>query len=455
MKILIVDDEQNIRELMQKYLALEGMESDGAENGLSAQRMLRDQHYDACLVDLKMPGMDGISLIRWIRQEGFRMPVIMISAHGEIHDAVTALKDGAQDYIVKPFDPEELTIRLRKLVEAQNLRNIVETESRLTQTIDSTLVGESAVMKRIKEIIARIADTSSTVLITGESGTGKEVVARQIHACSSLAESPFVAINIGGVPENLLESELFGYEKGAFTGATGRKIGMFELASGGTLFLDEIGDMPLPLQVKLLRVLQERKITRLGGTSPIPIDARIIAATNKDIEEMVRTGTFREDLFYRLNVVRIELPPLRERKEDIPLLAGVILKRLNRQMGHRVTGLSSQAIEALKTHPFYGNVRELENILERAAIFSDSSIIDVADLDLRTSTLHLQADHDAAQRVEETVEHGEAKSLKEIEVEAIIRALHRWEGNRTRAAEELGISRRTLINKIAEYNLDL
>lgn len=455
MKILIVDDEQNIRELMQKYLALEGMESDGAENGLSAQRMLRNQHYDACLVDLKMPGMDGISLIRWIRQEGFRMPVIMISAHGEIHDAVTALKDGAQDYIVKPFDPEELTIRLRKLVEAQNLRNIVETESRSTQTIDSTLVGESAVMKRIKEIIARIADTSSTVLITGESGTGKEVVARQIHAYSNLAESPFVAINIGGVPENLLESELFGYEKGAFTGAVGRKIGMFELASGGTLFLDEIGDMPLPLQVKLLRVLQERKITRLGGTSPIPIDARIIAATNKDIEEMVRTGTFREDLFYRLNVVRIELPPLRERKEDIPLLAGVILNRLNRQMGHRVTGLSSQAIEALKAHPFYGNVRELENVLERAAIFSDSSIIDIADLDLRASTLHLQTDHDAAQRVEETVEHGEAKSLKEIEVEAIIRALHRWEGNRTRAADELGISRRTLINKIAEYNLDL
>ena len=335
MNILIVDDEYNIRELMRKYLSLEGLQSDGAENGLSAQRLLREHHYDACLIDLKMPGMDGLSLISWMRQEGFRMPVIMISAHGEIHDAVTALKEGAQDYIVKPFDPEELTIRLRKLIEAQNLRNLVETESRSIEGPASGLVGESAPMKRIKEVISRIADSPATVLVTGESGTGKEVVARQIHASSKLAEGPFVAINIGGVPENLLESELFGYEKGAFTGAVGRKTGMFELASGGTLFLDEIGDMPLTLQVKMLRVLQERRTTRLGSTTPIPINARIIAATNKNLEEMVRSGTFREDLFYRLNVVRIELPPLRDRKEDIPLLAGVILKRFNRLMGER------------------------------------------------------------------------------------------------------------------------
>lgn len=457
MRILIVDDEHNIRELMRKYLGLEGLDSDGAENGLSAQRLLREHHYDACLIDLKMPGMDGISLIRWIRQEGFRMPVIMISAHGEIHDAVTALKEGAQDYIVKPFDPEELTIRLRKLIEAQNLRNLVETESRSAEGLDGGLIGESPSMKRIKEVIARIADSPATVLITGESGTGKEVVARQIHAVSNLAEGPFVAINIGGVPENLLESELFGYEKGAFTGAAGRKIGMFELASGGTLFLDEIGDMPLSLQVKMLRVLQERKITRLGGTSPIPINARIISATNKNLEEMVRSGTFREDLFYRLNVVRIELPPLRERREDIPLLAGVILHRYNRQMGHRVEGLSSDAIEALKAHPFYGNVRELENILERAVIFADSPVIRADVLDLRSSALRANTDGQvsnagANHSMEGT---GEARSLKELEEEAIVRALHRWEGNRTRAAEELGISRRTLINKIAEYRLDL
>ncbi len=456
MRILIVDDEPNIRELMRKYLHLEGLESDGAENGFSAQRLLREQHYDACLIDLRMPGMDGISLIRWIRQEGFRMPVIMISAHGEIRDAVTALKEGAQDYIVKPFDPEELTIRLRKLMEAQVLKSLVESKTRSTEGIDEGLVGNSLPMRKIKEIITKIADSPATVLVTGESGTGKEVVARQIHAVSKMHEGPFVAINIGGVPENLLESELFGYEKGAFTGAAGRKIGMFELASGGTLFLDEIGDMPLTLQVKMLRVLQDRKITRLGGTSPMPINARIIAATNKNLEEKVRDGSFREDLFYRLNVVRIELPPLRERREDIPLLAGVILNRLNRQMGHRVEGLAADAIEALRAHPFYGNVRELENILERAVIFADSPIIKASVLELRESVSRPGSDS-VSQNVFliASEDDKDAKSLKELEVEAIIRSLHRWEGNRTRAAEELGISRRTLINKIAEYKLDL
>ncbi|MDD3997753.1 MAG: sigma-54 dependent transcriptional regulator [Sphaerochaetaceae bacterium] len=457
MKILIVDDEHNIRELMRKYLALEGLESDGAENGLSAQRLLREQPYDACLIDLKMPGMDGLSLIEWIRQEGFRMPIIMISAHGEIRDAVTALKEGAQDYIVKPFDPEELTIRLKKLIDEQNLRNLVESETITSKKDSDDLVGKSPAMMKIKDIISKIADSPATVLITGESGTGKEVVARQIHGESILAKGPFVAINIGGVPENLLESELFGYEKGAFTGAVGRKTGMFELASGGTLFLDEIGDMPLPLQVKMLRVLQERKITRLGGTTPMPINARIIAATNKNLEEKVRSGTFREDLFYRLNVVRIELPPLRERKEDLPLLAGVILKKLNRQMGHRVEGLSSDALDALKRHPFYGNVRELENILERAVIFADSSVLRPENLDLRTSSIKLNNDESHSNSAQSKVynDNIEAKSLKEMEIEAIIRTLHRWEGNRTRAAEELKISRRTLINKIAEYHIDL
>ena len=331
MKILIVDDEPNIRDLMHRYLSLDGIDSDCAENGLSAQRMLRQEAYDAALVDLKMPGIDGLTLINWMRTEGFRMPIIMVSAHGEITDAVSALKEGAQDYIVKPFDPEELVIRLKKLVDAQQLRNLVESETRNNYDDDKQIfVGESSSIKRIKDVIAKISDTYSTVLITGESGTGKEVVAREIHASSPVKNGPFVAINIGGVPENLLESELFGYEKGAFTGAAARKTGMFELASGGTLFLDEIGDMPLSLQVKILRVLQDRRISRLGGTTAMPINARIIAATNKDLESQVRDGLFREDLFYRLNVVRIVIPPLRERKEDIPLLAAGILKRLNR-----------------------------------------------------------------------------------------------------------------------------
>ncbi|HZJ88555.1 MAG TPA: sigma-54 dependent transcriptional regulator [Sphaerochaeta sp.] len=452
MRILIVDDEPNIRALLSRYLELEGIEGDCAENGLSAQRMLSEFPYDACTVDLKMPGMDGLSLIKWIRKEGFRMPIIMVSAHGEIDDAVNALKEGAQDYIVKPFDPEELVIRLKKLVEAQQLRNRIESESRFfSDEQASAFVGESSAAQKIREVIERISATSSTVLITGESGTGKEVVARQIHRSSPQRSGPFVAINIGGVPENLLESELFGYEKGAFTGANTRKTGMFELASGGTLFLDEIGDMPPALQVKILRVIQERRITRLGGTTAMPINARIIAATNKNLEERVQSGAFREDLFYRLNVVRIVIPPLRQRREDIPLLAAGILKRLRSEMGHRVVGISPAALSLLTGHDFYGNVRELENILERAVIFANGEEIQAEELDLRGS-VPIAGTLDVDQ---ETVDTGEVLSLKELEVAAIIRSLHRWEGNRTRAAEELGISRRTLINKIAEYALDL
>jgi two-component system response regulator AtoC len=314
-------------------------------------------------------------------------------------------------------------------------------------------------MLKIKDVIDRIAKSPATVLITGESGTGKEVVARRIHSRSMLSDGPFVPINIGGVPEQLLESELFGYEKGAFTGAASRKIGMFELASSGTLFLDEIGEMPPALQVKLLRVLQERKITRLGGTQPIPINARIIAATNKVLEFQVREGLFREDLFYRLNVVRIEIPPLRDRREDIVVLAARILRRLNRQMGLSVQGLSEQALDTLKEYSFPGNVRELENVLERAVIFAEGSELRAEDLELRGVVLHEGEQKQSVQPVSASgyvnEKTGEPLMLKEIETRAIIMALHRWEGNRTHAAKELGISRRTLINKIAENGLEI
>lgn len=451
MNILIVDDETNIRDLMVRYLKTDGIEGEGAENAYSAQRLLSQKPFDGCLIDLRMPGMDGLELIRWIRQEGFRMPIVMVSAHGEITDAVEALKHGAQDYIVKPFNPEEVVIKLKRLVEAQNFRNIQETEERLPQ--DHAFIGESVQVQRIKSMISRIALTNSSVLVTGESGTGKEVIARTIHEQSPLSAGPFVAINIGGVPENLLESELFGYEKGAFTGAVSRKTGMFELASGGTLFLDEIGEMPSSLQVKILRVLQERTITRLGGTQPIPINARIVCATNRNLEDMVREGSFREDLFYRLNVVRIHVPPLRERKEDIPLLVSWILKKLNSRMGRQFTGLTPEAMEKLKEYRFHGNIRELENILERAAIFTDGSIIGEDELDLRANELEPSfGDGDSCGGL---AFGDEAVSLKDIEKQAIERALRRWEGNRTKAADELGITRRTLINKIAEFGLDV
>lgn len=448
MKILIVDDEQSISSSLVKFFKIDDIESDAAENGFSAQRMLRENPYDAVLVDLKMPGMDGLELIRWMRSEGFRMPIIMASAHGEIEDAVKALKEGAQDYVVKPFDPEEMTIKLKNLVEASTLRAVVEGNKSGSAEGTTSFIGESASVIKIREVIKKIAPSNATVLVTGESGTGKEVIAREIHANSIHSDGPFVAINIGGVPENLLESELFGYEKGAFTGAVSRKTGLFELASGGTLFLDEIGDMPLSLQVKILRVLQDRKITRLGGTTPMPINARIVAATNKNLEEMVQKGTFREDLFYRLNVVRIVIPPLRDRSDDIPLLAASIISRYNRSMGSKIEGFSPEALEALKKHNFYGNVRELENVLERAMIFAEQSVITLSDLDLRSSVS--RPDVQAKQKdVRE-----EAVSLKEIEKQAISRALQRWEGNRTHAAEELGISRRTLISKISEYCLE-
>ena len=451
MRILVVDDEINIRTLICTYLELEHFESDAAENGLSAQRFLSQVAYDAVLLDLKMPGMNGLELLRWIRHEGFRMPVIMISAHGEIPDAVAALKEGAQDYVTKPFDIEELTIRLRTLIENYQLRTTVETRA-ANNGEDQLFIGVSKPIQQIQKVIQKISHSEATVLITGESGTGKEVVARQIHSSGEHPKTPFVAVNIGGVPGNLLESELFGYEKGAFTGAVNRKIGMFELASGGTLFLDEIGDMPMELQVKLLRVLQERKMNRLGGVQPIPINARIIAATNRILEERVREGLFREDLFYRLNVVRIAIPPLRERKEDIPLLAADILTKLNKKMGLSIKGLSVDVLHLLKDHPFYGNVRELENILERAMIFSTTSILQIEDVNLSGSALHMGEKSNSLTLLDND---NDVKSLKELEEEAIIKSLHRWEGNRTKAAVELGISRRTLINKISEYQLDL
>ncbi len=450
MRVLICDDEENIRNLLAKYLLIENFEVEKAENGLSAQRLMKEMPFNAVVVDLKMPGMDGLELMKWIRDEGYKMPIIMVSAYGEISDAVKALKLGAHDYIEKPFDPEEVVLKLRNLMDAYNLNEYVEKAGK-GLLLSSSFLGENQEVKKIRDVMRKISPSSATVLITGESGTGKEVVARDIHNQSSVSSGPFVAINIGGVPENLLESELFGYEKGAFTGAVGRKEGMFELATGGTLFLDEIGDMPLSLQVKILRVLQERKITRLGSTMQIPINARIIAATNKNLDDMVQKGLFREDLYYRLNVVRIHIPPLRERKDDIPILAAAIIAKYNKMMGTQITGITPEALDVMKKHEFYGNVRELENVIERSLLFADGPTIDIGDLDIRPSISRgTEDEHKMGASLGE-----EVMSLRNAERNAIVHALQRWQGNRTKAADELGISRRTLISKIAEYNLDL
>jgi two-component system response regulator AtoC len=441
-KVLVADDEKNIRDSIARFLSLEKIESTCVENGLAARRLLEEQVFAAGIVDLRMPAMDGLALLRWIRETGLRLPVIMISAFGEVRDAVEAMKLGAQDYVVKPFDPEELVVRLKKIIEAQSLRDRVDLETR-EEGQEAVSLGRSPAMKALVRMIEKVAATPAMVLITGESGTGKEVVARLIHARSPRSEGPFVAVNVAGIPDTLLESELFGYERGAFTGAERRKNGLFEVASGGTMFLDEIGEMAPQLQVKLLRVLQDRRIQRLGGTQAIPVDARILAATNRDLEALVESGRFREDLYYRLNVVHLHIPPLRERLEDVPLLAGELIRKLNHKLGTAVRAVQPEALERLGRYSFPGNVRELENLLERAMIFAEGDILRSADLDLE------------AGRGAELPRRAGPATLESLEREAVAAALHRWEGNRTRAAEELGITRRTLLNKIKQYGIEL
>jgi two-component system response regulator AtoC len=451
MRVLIVDDEKNIRESLKKYLGLEGVDSAVAESGEAALALLEKENFDAALIDLKLPGMSGQEVLEWMIRRGILSPALMISAHGQIPDAVAALKAGAKDYLVKPFDPAELIIKLKTLVENRRRENALEAAGRTTARA-SSLIGGSPQMRTISEKIDRIAAADVTVLITGESGTGKEVAAREIHTRSPHQGEPFVAVNIGGIHEGLMESELFGHEKGSFTGAAGRKQGLFELAGGGSIFLDEIGEMPMPLQVKLLRVLQERRIRRLGGTSDIPVSARIISATNRDIETMVREGAFREDLYYRLNVFRLSLPPLRERREDIAPLAEHLLARLSARMGRPKADLSPAALAKLQSYSFPGNIRELENTLERAIIFHDGGEIREDDIDLHGAALG-SGEPEKAPAVKAQNPPAALSSLEEMEKKAIIDALNRCQGNRSRAAEILGVSRKTILNKIKAYGL--
>ena len=435
MKVLIADDEKNIRESIAAYIAAEGIETATAADGAEARARLESEAFDGLVLDLRMPREDGLAVLAWLQESGPMVPAIVISAYGDVQDAVQAMKLGARDYLVKPFDPEELILRLRRLLAEKALTGQAEAGRRAAEGAGGadSWIGEGEKMAAVRSLVEKVAPTSSTVLITGESGTGKEVVARLLHSLSANPQGPFAAINIGGIPDTLLESELFGFEKGAFTGAVERKRGMLELASSGTLFLDEIGDMPLPLQVKLLRVLQERKIQRLGSTNSIPLNARIIAATNRALETLLREGKFREDLYYRLNVIRIELPPLRERREDIPALAGFFVEKLNREMGRKIKGLDAEALARLRAYDFPGNIRELENRIERAYILCSSDLIAPRDLG------------DPFTAASRPPKQG---TLRDQERELIERTLAKTGGNRTRAALELGISRRTLLNKL-------
>ncbi len=458
-RVLIVDDETNLRESLAEFLALDGFVCVLAADGKEGLALLEREVFDACVIDLRMPGMDGLELLGRIRESGPGIPVIMMSAHGEIHDAVAAMKLGASDYLVKPFDPTELALRLEKTIADSRLIRMAHVGLALEAGEDqpgssgrAAWLGDDPAMASVRDLVRRVAPATSTVLITGESGTGKEVVAREIHRLSPRAAGPFVPVNVGALPETLLESELFGYEKGAFTGADARKSGLFELAHGGTLFLDELGEMPPSMQVKLLRVLQERVLMRVGGSRPIPVDVRILAATNRDPEKAVAEGRFREDLYYRINVIRIKLPALRDRKSDIAPLAGLFLARAARETGKRIEGISPDALRLLESYRFPGNIRELENAIERAVILSEDAILTPRDFSFDARFL---ADTPPAAR-EDVIAHAAdagPKSVRDAEKQAVIAALARNGGHRERSASELGISRRTLLTRMKEYGL--
>lgn len=460
MRVLVADDEPNMLKSVGAFLLAEGIEAELVPDGREARSRLSAEPYDAAVLDIRMPGLSGLELLRWMAEEGLSLPALMMSAHGDVRDAVEAMRLGAFDYLVKPFDPDELVMRLRKAVRERRLAADREAARRPSaegsRVAGARMIGDSPAVREALRLIDRVAGTPSTVLVSGESGTGKEVAARLIHERSG-RQGAFVAVNLGAVPESLLESELFGYEKGAFTGAADRKRGLFELADGGTLFLDEIGEMPLAMQVKILRAIQERRVTRLGGLGGVPVDARIVAATNRDLEAMVAEGRFREDLYYRVNVVRIHLPPLRERPGDALALAEHFAETLGPTVGRRGVSLGPDARELVASYPFPGNVRELANAIERALILSDGPVLRAEDLRLAragaspASTAGGEAVLEAALPSASAAEGRSPRTLAELEREAILEALRRNGGRRGRSAEELGITRRTLLTKLKDY----
>ncbi len=438
--ILVVDDEEIVRDSLSGWLEEDGYHVETAESGPKALERLPARDWNLAMVDLKMPGMDGIELMEEIRKARPEMTVIIMTAYATVDTAVKAMKQGAYDYIVKPFNPEDLSLTIRKIVEHQNLvrENLFLRKELTKQYRLHDMISKNPRMLEIFELARTVSGSSSTVLILGESGTGKELLARAIHVESPRRDSPFLSVSCAALTETLLESELFGHEKGAFTGADTVRNGKIELAGDGTLFLDEIGDIGLKLQMDLLRVLEQREFRRVGGSELIPIRSRIIAATNRDLQKAIAEGSFREDLYYRLNVISIHLPPLRERKEDIPLLVDHFLDTFNIEMGKSVEGVSKGALLMLMNHEWPGNARELRNVMERAMVVTKGKMIAETDLLLPAR------DADGAPL---------GKSLEDMEREHVRRILleNRW--NVHRSAKVLGIDRVTLYNKIRKYRL--
>jgi DNA-binding NtrC family response regulator len=446
--VLVVENETNMRRVLGTLLRRDGLHVLEAGDGQEALDLLGRERVDAVLTDLKMPRMNGLELLAEATRQHPGIPVVLLTAFGTVGSAVEALKKGAFDYLTKPFDPEELRQVLEKAVRTRALQES-EATAPAGDSPESLMVGESRSLALVREVIERVAPTPATVLITGESGTGKELVARSLHARSPRRDAPFVKINCAAIPESLFESELFGYERGAFTGAGARKPGRFELADRGTLFLDEIGEMPLSTQPKLLRALQEGRFFRVGGTRVVSVDVRLVAATNRDLFAEVRGGRFREDLFYRLHVVPIHMPALRERREDIPALAALFVRRFARRLRKGELEIEPEAMAAMRLHEWPGNIRELENAIERALLLADARIR------LRDLPAEVAA---AAERARGCALGASLRELvrqetRRIEREAICGALAATGGNVTRAAAQLGLSRRGLQLKMKELDV--
>jgi len=454
-RLLVIDDESNMRHMLAAMLKNSGYSVDTASEGLEGMKMLERSSYDFILCDIKMPKMDGMTFLKTAGDLVKHSTVIMMSAYGTVETAIEAMKLGAYDYISKPFKSDEVTLTLKKAEERERLKkenNFLRERIRIIQADNrfDRMVGQSKAMQAVFELAKKVARHNTTVLITGESGTGKELIARGIHFYSERADGHLIPVNCGGIPENLLESEMFGYKKGAFTGADRDKAGLFEAAEGGTLFLDEIGELPLSLQVKLLRVLQESEVRPVGDPKTHKVDVRVITATAKNLEAEMRRGTFREDLFYRLNVMQIHLPPLRERTEDIPPLCQLFIERFNGELKKNIASISPGAMSHLMKHPWPGNVRELENVIQRAVVLADQDAL---------LPEHLPGS------VVTGLENGhldtlfEGFSLKEaqrsLEKKLIVKALTETGGNRTRAARLLEISHPSLLSKIKTYGIDL
>lgn len=454
-KILVVDDDQGIKEVLEIMLTREGYEVASAGSGNEALALCRRKNYDVVITDLRMPKMDGIELLKGIKSLSPETMVILITAYASGETALAAMKEGAYDYVEKNFDVEELKVIVQDALKKKGVNG--HGGDPFIRELDGAvyfghMVGKSREMLKIYSLIKKVADTPANVLVLGESGTGKELVARAIHENSSRKKMPFLAINCGGIPDNLLESELFGYTKGSFTGAYSDRPGLFEIAHGGTIFLDEIADLPAILQVKILRVVQERTFRRIGGSEDIKVDVRIISATNRNLEEKIKEGSFREDLYFRLNVIPIHIPPLRKRKEDIPLLVKYFIEKYSKAFGKEIKKVSAYALELLMKYRFPGNVRELENIIERSIALETSSIILPENLILADEVNVARTfapDFDLPERGFDL-----NAEMARIECELIKKALKKSGGSKTRAAELLNVSFPSLRHRIEKLNLD-